>query len=52
MALGLPPRGLRADEVEKPPQGALAQPDPSGRELLQQCQAAGLQRQRLAPEKR
>lgn len=52
MALGLPPRGLRADEAEKPPQGALAEPDPSGRELLQQRQAAGLQRQRLAPEER
>lgn len=52
VALGFPPRGLRADETQKPPQRALAEPDPSGRELLQQRQAARLQRQRLAPEER
>lgn len=52
VALSLPPRRLRADEAQKPPQGALAEPDPSGRELLQQRQAAGLQRQRLASEER
>lgn len=50
VARGLPPRGLRAAAAQEPPQGALAQPGPGGRELLQQRQAAGLQRQRLAPQ--
>lgn len=50
VARGLPPRGLRAAAAQEPPQGALAQPGPGGRELLQQRQAAGLQRQRLAAQ--
>lgn len=48
VAPGSPARRLRADEAEKPPQGDLAEPGSSGRELLRRRQAAGLQRQRLA----
>lgn len=47
-----PPMRLRADEAEEQTQGAVAEPHESRCELLQHCQAAGLQCQRLAEEER